>query len=182
MMNQGMMGSRERGFGLIEVLAAMMVLSIGVMSFAALQLRAVQTSGDSYYRTQAMAIAQDMAERVRSNASTVTMPVYLAATTWATAPTSAPTTCMTATCTDVQLASFDAQSVLYSAQTLLPQGQVSMIACPGSSMNCILVSWDGLPATAVSAPASGCISATTGAYMPPPTNKAMTPCVMLEML
>ena len=180
MMNQGIMGSRERGFGLIEVLAAMMVLSIGVMSFAALQMRAVQTSGDSYYRTQAMAIAQDLAERVRTNPAQMT--TYLASATWATAPTAVPTTCMSGTCTATQLATFDAQSVLYSAQTLLPQGQVSMIACPGSSLNCILVSWDGLPATAVSAPASGCISATTGAYMPPPANKAMTPCVMLEML
>lgn len=169
--------AREQGFGLIEVLAAVLVLAVGVVGFAALQLRAVQTSGDSYFRTQAMSIAQDLAERVHSNPSE--MAYYLTAGNWpTTSQNTAPVTCMTGNCTTNQMAVFDAESVRFAAQTLLPQGLISMQTCQDSVMNCIYVAWDGLQPTAG---ASGQCVGTNGAYLSPPANRPSLPCIMLEV-
>ncbi|MDF2446180.1 MAG: pilus assembly protein [Moraxellaceae bacterium] len=172
----------QAGFGLIEVLAAVLVLAVGVVGFGALQLRAVQTSGDSYYRTQAMSIAQDLAERARSNSSQ--MAGYLTATNWpTTAVGTPPTACMTGNCLPDAMMNFDTQSVRYSAQTLLPQGLVRMETCQdptpgGTPLSCIYVAWDGLLPTAG---ASGqCVDA-NGLYKAPPANRASLPCVMLEV-
>lgn len=169
---------RDAGFGLIEILAAVLVLAVGVVGFAALQLRAVQTSGDSYYRTQAMSIAQDLAERVRANSTQVA--TYTDEATW---PTDAVDQaliddCMVGNCTLAEMVAFDAASVRFNAQTLLPQGLVNMQACPASALNCIFVAWDGLLPTA--GPDGQCVDE-NGLYMNPPANMAMLPCVMLEV-
>lgn len=171
-------GRTQAGFGLIEVLAAVFVLAVGVVGFAALQMRAVQTSGDSYYRTQAMSIAQDLAERARANSTQVAY--YITAATWPT--TAADQTvlgkCMTGNCTVAEMAAFDAMSVRFNAETLLPQGLVNMATCQGSSLNCIYVSWDGLLPTAGAA--GECVD-DKGLYKPPAANKPAITCVMLEV-
>lgn len=173
----------QAGFGLIEVLAAVLVLAVGVVGFGALQLRAVQTSGDSYYRTQAMSIAQDLAERTRVNSSQ--MVTYLTPGNWPVTPYAgtAPTNCMTGNCLPVDIANFDIQSVRYAAQTLLPNGLVRMEACQdptpgGTPLNCIYVAWDGLEP---SAGAAGQCVDQNGFYKPAASNRATLPCVMLEV-
>lgn len=177
MSNRTVLIHHEAGFGLIEVLAAVLVLAVGVIGFAGLQMRAVQSSGDAYYRTQAMAIAQDLAERVRIN--NTQMSTYLAASTWPDTVDSAPTDCFEDDCTPADMVAFDANSVVYSAQTLLPQGLVKMEACQASAVNCIYVSWDGLQPTAGST--GQCVDA-NGKYFSPPANKPSITCVMLEVL
>lgn len=171
--------SRQAGFGLIEVLAAVLVLGVGVIGFAALQLRAVHASSDAYARTQAIAIAQDLAERMRVNLTQIA--AYRTATNWTSAaPTAAPTTCSTSTadCSAATMATYDVESVRYNAVTLLPQGQVNVEACQGSTLSCIYVSWDGVLPTAG---ASGeCVDA-TGHYVAPAANRPALSCVMLEV-
>lgn len=56
------------GFTLIEILVAMIILSIGFLGLAALQSTAVRGTQATYFRTQADFLANDMAERMRSNA------------------------------------------------------------------------------------------------------------------
>lgn len=159
---------------MIEVLVSMLVLAIGVMGFAALQTRAVRASGDSYYRSQAMAIAQDLAERVRLNNEQ--MAYYRQAARWpATAQATPPDACRTVICTTQQMADFDAAIIRYNAQTLLPQGLVRMETCQGTGavMSCIYVAWGGLEPTAG---ATGqCVDA-NGRY------RTDADCVMLEVL
>lgn len=169
---------REAGFGLVEVLAAVLILAVGVVGFAALQMRAVQTSGDSYYRTQAMSIAQDLAERTRANSTQ--MATYTATATWPTTAVdqTALDDCMVGNCTPEQMAAFDAASVRFNAETLLPQGLVNMQACPASALNCIFVAWDGLLPTAGTA--GQCVN-DQGIYQNPPANMPLLTCVMLEV-
>lgn len=171
----------QAGFGMIEVLAAVLVLAVGVLGFVGLQVRAVQASGDAYYRTQAMAIAQDMAERVHINSSQ--MPTYLTAAQWSAAVTSPPQVCMTGTCLPAAMATFDIQSVIYNAQTMLPQGLVNMQACQGvtNGLNCVYVAWDGVQPTAGTT--GQCVDS-NGVYRAPPSSKPAPAisCVMLEVL
>jgi|GEM_PF-966312 len=58
---------KTRGFTLIEVLISVLVLAVGLLGFAALQITAVNNNQESYFRTQATVIAQDMASRMHTN-------------------------------------------------------------------------------------------------------------------
>lgn len=169
----------QSGFGMMEILVSMLVLAIGVLGFAALQSRAVQASGDSYYRTQAMSIAQDLAERVRANPGQLS--VYMTASKWPAdnAAVTAPTACLSTACTPAGMADNDIQAVRYNVQTLLPQGEIRMEQCQGSSMNCVYVAWDGLKATAGTT--GECVN-DQGLYKAPPANNPALNCLMLEVL
>lgn len=55
------------GFALIEVMVTMVLLSIGLLGLAGLQARTSVMEMESYQRTQALILAQDMAERIQAN-------------------------------------------------------------------------------------------------------------------
>jgi type IV pilus assembly protein PilV len=60
-------GRVARGFTLFEVLVSILVLALGMLAAAGLQLSAVRTSQQSSIHTLAMTLASDMADRMRSN-------------------------------------------------------------------------------------------------------------------
>lgn len=63
------MNKTATGFTLIEVLVALIILAVGLLGLAALQVRANQAEMESYQRSQAMLLASDMANRIRANNS-----------------------------------------------------------------------------------------------------------------
>lgn len=67
MNNQPCNRFHSKGLGLTEVLISMLILSVGMLGMAGLQIRGLQASHDSYYRTQAVTLVQDMADRMRTN-------------------------------------------------------------------------------------------------------------------
>jgi type IV pilus assembly protein PilV len=60
-------GRTVAGFSLIEVLVAIVLLTIGMLGLSALQARATLMGIESYQRTQALLLAQDMLDRIRAN-------------------------------------------------------------------------------------------------------------------
>lgn len=58
---------RQRGFGLIEVLITMLVLAVGMLAAASLELFSKRSNFDAAQRTAAANLAQDLLERMRSN-------------------------------------------------------------------------------------------------------------------
>jgi type IV pilus assembly protein PilV len=60
-------GRGAAGFTLLEVLVALLVLSIGLIGVAGLQLLGVSNSRDAYFRTQAVVLSYDIADRMRAN-------------------------------------------------------------------------------------------------------------------
>jgi type IV pilus assembly protein PilV len=60
-------GQRQWGVGLIEVLVALLVTAIGLLGLAGLQGKAQQAEMESYQRSQALALLEDMANRLRAN-------------------------------------------------------------------------------------------------------------------
>lgn len=56
-----------RGVTLIEVLVAVLVISIGLLGLAALQVAALQANETSYQRSQATNLAYDVIDRMRTN-------------------------------------------------------------------------------------------------------------------
>lgn len=55
------------GFTLLEVLVAMLVLAVGALGIAAMQLRGLQYNHDAYLRSQISVLAYDIADRMRLN-------------------------------------------------------------------------------------------------------------------
>lgn len=63
--------TRQRGVSLLEVLVAVVVLSVGFVGYAALQLIGVRTNNEAVYRTQAISLAEAMVERMYANRSAI---------------------------------------------------------------------------------------------------------------
>ena len=57
----------QSGFTLVEVLVALIVLSIGMLGIAALYLDTLRASRQALVRTQAVNLAGDIADRIRAN-------------------------------------------------------------------------------------------------------------------
>lgn len=58
---------RQRGLSLVEVLVAIVILSVGLLGLAGLQATSLRASQASLYRSQAATLATDLAERMRTN-------------------------------------------------------------------------------------------------------------------
>ncbi len=58
-----------RGFSLLEVLIALLILSIGLLGLAALQMRGLKYNHDAYVRSQSTILAYDIMDRMRGNSA-----------------------------------------------------------------------------------------------------------------
>ncbi|WP_263260276.1 type IV pilus modification protein PilV [Pseudomonas sp. RIT-PI-S] len=66
---------RQAGISLVEVLVAMLVMTLALLGAAALQLNSLKYTGSANLRTQVSFIAYDMMERIRANSgATYTLP------------------------------------------------------------------------------------------------------------
>jgi type IV pilus assembly protein PilV len=139
----------QTGFSLLEVLIALVVLSIGLLAHLKVQALGVRASTDANLRTQATFLVNDMMERMRANRETSTSDTY-ALIDYAAIDCSAdpPKICSEGTagaavdCTADELAGEDALQWFCSVSSTLPGGNVAVaFADPSYS---IQVSWDGL--------------------------------------
>src|SRR5688572_21325468 len=102
----------KRGFTLIEVLVTLVILMFGLLGIAGLMAKGQRTSFEAFQRHQALQMASEMAERLRTNQSQA--DAYVAA---APAPVGVGAgsqfvnlvagTCSAAPCTAAELAAYD---------------------------------------------------------------------------
>ena len=67
---------RSGGVSLIEVLVALVILSVGVLGLSRLQATQLRANNAAYLRTQAAIQAYDMADRMRANQAGVEAGSY----------------------------------------------------------------------------------------------------------
>lgn len=148
----------QRGVSLLEVLIALLVLSVAALGFAGLQLTALENSTGANHRAHATLIAQDAIGPMQSNPSELNR--YLTASHWRsrqfTAGAEPPNwnRCTSSgPCSASQMADWDIDQISWIAVNSLPQGRALAQACPfNTNMSCIIVSWDDQdPAACVSA-------------------------------
>lgn len=101
--------SRQAGIGLIEVLVAVLVLAVGILGLATMQLGAKRASFEATQRSIATSLARDILERIRSNPAETATYAAAASNLVLDASYTFPTVtdCTTAACTSVQLAGYD---------------------------------------------------------------------------
>jgi type IV pilus assembly protein PilV len=114
-------GTAEAGFTLVEVLVALVVLSVGMLGIAALYLEGLRASRDALVRTQAVALAADMADRIRANRY---IPVGAGAYDPALVTAAQVAACETSgsTCTPAQMYANDLYRWQQAVQAALPAG------------------------------------------------------------
>lgn len=163
-----MAAKRSAGFSMIEVLIAVLILAIGLLGVAALQMASLDQGQESYFRSQATALADDLAGRIRSNRHMVVhgappwgAPLYSedpvgAVTAYGNLFVASPYDCgdpPPTNCRDDEILgeadalgcsmadqiAFDQWEVCNQAETLLPDGQVH-VAANGARIT-VGVSW-----------------------------------------
>ncbi|BBP03682.1 type IV pilus modification protein PilV [Sulfuriferula plumbiphila] len=60
---------RQHGFTLLEVLVAMVIVSIGLVGLAGLMMTSAKNNQSAYYRSQASWMGYDIIDRMRANRS-----------------------------------------------------------------------------------------------------------------
>lgn len=58
---------RQRGFSLVEVLIALVIMSVGMLGIAGLYVQSMQAGRTSMLRHNAVTLAGDVADRIRAN-------------------------------------------------------------------------------------------------------------------
>lgn len=58
--------SNQHGVGLVEVLVAVLLLSVAVLGFSALQIRAISATDESLVRTKSLTVVRNLAEVMRA--------------------------------------------------------------------------------------------------------------------
>jgi type IV pilus assembly protein PilV len=119
----------SRGAGLIEVLVAILIASMGLLAFAATTAASVRYTKMAQYRATATQLAADIAERARANIVDGIVDSYEVGLDFAAqvaAPAAPGTTCQGAadSCTVAQIADMDLYEWRIAARNLLPEGSV----------------------------------------------------------
>ena len=121
----------------MEVLVTVIILSIGLLGMAGLQLTGLRANSQAEARTMATYLAYDMADRMRANMASVTSGAYNSIDGSETDPD-----CISSGCTSAQLAQYDAWAWndAIDKTTSLPSG-VGHVTGNGSTFT-ITVMWD----------------------------------------
>jgi type IV pilus assembly protein PilV len=138
-------GRKQGGFTLLEVLIALLVLSIGLLGLAALQTLGLRSNQMASMRTLATHYAYDMTDRLRANPEGVDANQYVFTYDPGSPPAYPPTTdCRTATCTPAEMAAFDISLWTNTLEQTLPSGRgaISQTVTAGVTTHTVTIFWD----------------------------------------
>ncbi len=93
---------RQQGFSIIEVIIATLILTVGILGVAGLQVVSLQQNHRSLLRSEALQIGNDMLDRMRANPTQTYAPILYAAD-----PVSSAMNCVAVACTPAQMAVYD---------------------------------------------------------------------------
>jgi type IV pilus assembly protein PilV len=128
---------------MVEVLVALVVLAIGMLGIAALYLNSLQAGRSAIYRTGAVNLAADVADRIRANRTAVASYGNVYADAFA----EVPVCFTTAGCTPAQLATSDLSRWKAEIALQLPNGQGQVVVTPAVALGepatyVVTVRWD----------------------------------------
>lgn len=128
--------SNARGFSLIEVLIALIVMSVGMLGIAGLYVHGLKAGRTSLFRHHAVTLAGDVADRIRANPHAGAAYAAVSGTT--------ANNCIAGgkNCTPAELAASDIALWLAQAGNALPTGDVDVTYAAGVPSNyTVKVTW-----------------------------------------
>ena len=133
----------QAGYGLIESMISIFVVSIGFLGFAGLQVTGLAAANDSLFRSKAIYLSYQMADRVRAN-----LPAVQAGSYNSLSGTGSSPGCISTSCTVSQLAQNDFYEWSTEVSAVLPsgQGQICLTSAPAAcdgagGLYAITLSW-----------------------------------------
>lgn len=123
----------QRGFTLLEILVAIVVLSIGLLGLAGLQVVSLNSNQTAYYRGVATQQAYDMMDRMRANLTAITAGNYDNLT--ATLPTDPG--CFASGCSAANMRVVDHFQWLNNNAAMLPGGSGTVRCVQGPAATCV---------------------------------------------
>ncbi|MEM7217895.1 MAG: type IV pilus modification protein PilV [Pseudomonadota bacterium] len=98
--------TRARGFSMIELLVAVLVMGIGVLGITGLQMVSLQNNRGALLRSEAVMLAYDMLDRIRANPTGVPAGASYGGTAIGDAPPGG-TNCQANNCSSAEMVQFD---------------------------------------------------------------------------
>lgn len=149
------MNRTQRGVGLIEVLISMLIFLLGVLGVAGLQGQAIRVTHDSLQRSQAVWMANEIAERMKVNTDGLDSNMYQTLATTASTDITAycalpPASCIGTSCSADQMAAYDVYDLMCKNMGIInPQLTItcSTTPCAAGTLISVGVSWDSRGAT-----------------------------------
>ena len=120
------MTRKQSGFTLLEIMVAIVVLSLGLLGLAGLQAASLRNNQTAYYRGIATQQAYDIADRMRANLAGVRAGNYNALTGTPSNPACFMTGCSTADMTATDYFQWNAVNA-----ALLPDGNGTVVCADG---------------------------------------------------
>jgi len=135
----------QSGFSLLEVLIAVVILSVGLLGLAGMQVTSLQYVTSSLQRTQATSLAYDILDRIRAN------PNGVYTTGLGDAASGYSGDCLTKDCSATEMSTFDLSEWKTSIEDLLPRGQGAVEPGAGTEVT-VSLRWTGKAVKASSGP------------------------------
>ncbi len=138
------LASRQAGFNLVEVMIAALVISLGMLGIAGLQLVSMKGSHQSFMRHQATFLVQDVVERIRANPSQITLYNNFDTDTAGSFSCPAAKDCGSVVCSAQEMVNYDRSSIACGLNQRLFNGNVKIscnqAACAQNDIQ-VEVSW-----------------------------------------
>jgi type IV pilus assembly protein PilV len=127
----------QRGVSLLEILVTLIVLSIGLLGLAALQIKSERVAHNAALRYLAVVNAYDMVDRMRANRSGVNAGAYNNISGIGSDPG-----CISTGCTASQMATTDKYQWNTNLASQLPSGAGTVSGTGANSIFTITVTWN----------------------------------------
>jgi type IV pilus assembly protein PilV len=128
---------KQKGFTLIEIMVAVVVLAIGLLGLAGLQATSLRFNDSAYQRSQATNLAYDMVDRMRANRQQAVVAGAYDGQTLENPPPNCAVVALAGT-----LAVQDIQAWRNALACTLPLGTGSITRAAGGNVFTITVQWD----------------------------------------
>lgn len=162
----------QTGVGLIEVMVALLLLTVAVLGYSALQGQAIKVTNESFERSQSLVMMRNIAEKIHANPAAIeTYETEINDISSVTAPSAQcglDGVAVTTLCTPIQLAEAESYKIKIDLQNY--GFQIQMHPCPNTGGNgadptsnimfsyCLISAWGDTTATIGSDDETDCLT------------------------